>query len=273
MPRFSIFVAPIFALFSSDFYRDVGRNWRGKAFLYLLLLELVCWIPGIVMMTTAINKFVAEEADKLTDQIPPISINKGVAEVKAEQPHYIRLGDPPQIVAILDTTGQVKSLEGTTAHLLLTKHELIVKKNERETQHHDLKEADGVEFDGPTVRGWADKLAVWAPFVFYPLMVFLVFIGRILQALLYSLIGLVLAAMMKPKINYGGILAICLTSLTAPILLGTLLELTHVPLPASGLIGFALAIGYVAFGLAANRDLFTDESLLSPQGFPERQIP
>ena len=41
MPHFSVFTAPLFALFSADFYRDVGRNWRGKAFLYLFLLEIV----------------------------------------------------------------------------------------------------------------------------------------------------------------------------------------------------------------------------------------
>ena len=78
-----------------DTHSDAAGLRRGKAFLYLLLLEMVCWIPGIVMMTTAINKYVAEEGDKLTDQIPPIAIHKGVAEVKADQPHVHRPVERP----------------------------------------------------------------------------------------------------------------------------------------------------------------------------------
>lgn len=264
MPRFSIFTAPLFALISPDFFRDVGHNWRGKAFLYLLFLELLVWIPGMVVMWTGLHKFVADEADKFTQQIPPVSIRNGVVDVKAEQPVYIRAGDPPQDIAILDTTGKVTSLEGTKAQFLLTKNSLVSKKNEFQTQTVDLKDVTEFDIDGPIVRQWIDVAAAWAPFVMYPLMVVICFIGRIFMGLFYSLIGLIINSVTGARLGYGGILAISLVSLTPPILLATLLELTKIELPYAGFIGFTLAIGYIALAINANRSEAQEVSL--PQG-------
>jgi len=38
MKRHSVFQAPFLAFGSGSLYRDVGRNWKGVAFGYLLLL-------------------------------------------------------------------------------------------------------------------------------------------------------------------------------------------------------------------------------------------
>lgn len=264
MPRFSIFTAPLFALISPDFYRDVGRNWRGKAFLYLLFLELLVWIPVTAVWFTGIHKFIADEADKFTQQIPPVSIRNGVVDVKAEQPVYIRAGDPPQDIAILDTTGKVTSLEGTKAQFLLTKNSLVSKKNEFQTQTIDLKEVEEFDIDGPTVRRWIDVGADWLPFLFYPFIVVISFILRIILALIYSLIGLIINSVTGAQLSYGGILAICIVSLTPPILLKTLLELTKTELPGAWFIGFTLAIGYIALAINANRSEAQEVSL--PRG-------
>ena len=124
MAQYSIFAAPFLALGSLSFYRDVGRDWRGKSFFYLLLLELACWLPLMLLFASAAREWLAGDGKKLTDQLPPISIQKGVVTTAVPQPHYIRFDG--EVVAIIDTTGEVKSLEGTTAKALLKKSELIV---------------------------------------------------------------------------------------------------------------------------------------------------
>src|SRR5262245_39205726 len=44
--QFSHFVAWILAPFLvGALYRDVGRNWRGIGFWYLVLVLTICWIP------------------------------------------------------------------------------------------------------------------------------------------------------------------------------------------------------------------------------------
>jgi len=252
MSQYSIFTAPVLALVSRDFYRDVGRNWRVKSFVYLFLLEIVAWIAGIVVMSSMIADFVAKEAGAITDQIPPIAVKNGIVTADVEQPHFIRAGNPPEVVAILDTTGEVTSLEGTTAHVLLMEKELIVKQKDSETRHYKLDKVDELAFDGKMIQTWLDDFGRWLPWVLYPVVVVFGFIGRVILGLIYSVIGLIIARLTSARITYGGILSIGLAAQTAPILLGVALGLLQFTLPFAGFVGFALAVGYMAFGIGAN---------------------
>jgi hypothetical protein len=265
MPHYSVFTAPLFALFSTDFYRDVGRNWRGKAFLYLLLVELLVWLPATYLIGAGLKKFIHDEADNFSKQIPPIKIKDGVANVEGPQPVFIRLGDTPQDFIAIDTTGET-TFENTSAQILLTRNKLYVKQ-EFQTRVHDLKEFGEVSIDGPTVKKFLEEFAGWGPYAMYPLLVFVGYVGVLILSILMSLVGLIINGMLSARLEYGAILAVSMVALTAWFWLSTVRDLAGMGehMGMTTLIGLGLTVGYIAVGISANRG-FTGEDIHLPQG-------
>ncbi len=55
MRRYGIIHAPVLAFYSRAFYRDVGTQWGGLSFLYLMLLLAACWLPFLVTTNATIR--------------------------------------------------------------------------------------------------------------------------------------------------------------------------------------------------------------------------
>jgi len=92
MKRYSIFHAPLLAFGSKSFYRDVGRQWKGVAFGYLILLLVVCWIAPVASIHFGFSNWIDTEAPKIIEQIPAITFNNGKASIDEPQPY--RIVDP-----------------------------------------------------------------------------------------------------------------------------------------------------------------------------------
>ncbi len=119
MKKFSIIHIPVLSFFSKELYIDVGQNWKGVNFLYLLLLLAVCLIPTMIKIHADVTDFVNNEAPVIVNQVPEIAITDGQVSIKETQPYYIKDPDSDKILAIIDTTGQIESLENTDALCLL----------------------------------------------------------------------------------------------------------------------------------------------------------
>src|SRR5687768_15029809 len=138
MKRYHILAPLVLSFYSKGLYQDVGRNWRGKAFLYLLLLIAICWIPGLIQMQADLAKWVDGEGSALVQQMPRITITNGEASTDVETPYFIKDPKTGKPVIIIDLTGQFTSLKGSEAMVLLTQKQFMVRKNERETRVYDL---------------------------------------------------------------------------------------------------------------------------------------
>ena len=92
-----------------------------------------------------------------------------------------------------------------------------------------------------------------APLAF-PFAVLGSFIYRVLQALLYGLIGLLFANSLKAKLDYSATLRLAVVAVTPAIWLATLLELTGESLPYFWILSFVLAMAYLFYGVKANTE-------------------
>ena len=253
MRHFSLFSALYYSFFSRSLFADVGRSWGAKAFVYLLLLVALSWIPFMFGVVRGWSAFLENEAPEIIEQIPPITIKNGQVTADVEQPHLVKTSEPDEVFAIIDTTGQIKSLEGTSALLLLTDSQLIARKNDAETRAYDLSAVQDFYMDGPEAEKWLRLFGTWGLVFLYPAAVLGSYVYRLVQALFYSLFGLMIARGLQCKLLYGNILKVMVVALTPAIVLKTLLGMLGVSFPFSWILYFLIAMSYLTFGLSATR--------------------
>lgn len=238
------------AFHSRAFYREVARDWKGRGFLLLVLVLAVLWIPTMVHFHVSAMADFQKELNEIADQIPPIRIKNGHVTVDAELPYVIT--DPKgKEVAILDTTGNYTSLEGKEARLLLTENRLHFRNNQQQIRIHDLSKVEHFELTSDRAKSWIATFRQWLAFILYPIALAFSVVWRIVQALVYALIGVILANSLKMPLKYGSLLQLSLVAMIPALVFKTVFQASGLRFPLMSLVGVALVIGYLAFGIKA----------------------
>jgi len=254
MNRYPVVSGLLLSWFHRDFYRQVGKNWRGRVFGYLFLVEMFCWALLCAHYHVQFSRWVREEAPKLIQQVPHITIDQGVASVDADQPYRIVDPDhPDSVLFVIDTTGQVTELTDDIRGGLMTRDKVYVRQRGsfRETRVYDLSEIPHYDLDSETVSGWLETIRKWALWVFFPFAVIGGVIYRLVLALIYSLIGLIINGFLAARQSFGGVFAISVMAMTPMMLIKTVKMLTGMTIPVFWGISFAVTVGFLAFGLFA----------------------
>ena len=251
MRRYRIFQAPVMAFFSPSFYRDVGLQWKGTGFSYLLLLLAICWVPTFIQFQLSVSDYVENKAPALTSQIPPIRIIKGEAAVDVIQPYKIIDPDSGTVLALIDTTGKTVSLEETEARALLRRTEVIFKKSDIETRSFNFKSIDHFTLDQQRVSGWLAVFRSYGAVVFFPFAVVGSFAFRIVQVLIYAAIGLLFAKWCKTNLSYQPLLRLSVMAVTPVIIVSTAVGIAGVEIPLRSLLYFIGAMVYLFLGVNA----------------------
>lgn len=255
MRRYSIFHAPVLSFFSKAFYSDVCHRWKGVGFAYMLLLLIVCWIAPMIKVHMSFSDFVDNEAPKIVSQIPTIRIVNGKASIRKPQPYRITDPDTGQVLAVIDTHGFIKSLDDTSAVVLVKRTEAIFRKNEFETQTFSFREIERFTLSRGMITGWLVTAKKFVAPVLYVPAVLGAFVFRILQALIYACIGLLFAYWCKTKCTYASLLRLSVMAVTPGIIIETILDVAGVNVPFAFLWCFLAAMFFLFFGVkAASQD-------------------
>lgn len=251
MRRYSIFHVPVMSFYSKALYRDVGLQWKGVGFAYLLLLLGFCWLPGFVRFQLGLSDFADNRAQKVISQMPRISIVGGEATVEAPQPLHVTDPETGQVLVIIDTTGTITSLAETEARVLVNRTEAAIKKNEIETRIVSFREINEFTVDQARVTGWLNMVRKFAAPVLYPPAVLGSFAYRVIQLLIYAAIGLLFASWCKSTLSYASLLRLAAVAVTPCIITNTVLGAAQVEIPVPGLWYFLISMGYLFFGVKA----------------------
>ena len=212
--RYSLFHPLVLSFYSADLYKEVAATWRARAFVYLLLLLALCWLPITVKLNQSLAEYVKTEVPEIAAGIPTITISHGEVFIDAPQPHVIYEPSSGQELAILDTTGQVTSLDGMEARLLLTKTSLVYAKSQYETRSWDLSEVEDFVLDEELVLWFFDLLSSWLVVLLYPLAVAASYIFRLALVPFYGGIGLLLSSILKTKLAFLNLCALAIVAMT-----------------------------------------------------------
>jgi len=252
MKKFGFFQTLIGSFYNPETYRDAVNSTKGKTFAYLLFLVLLCAIPLIVAIVTGLNNFMKEDGKFVVDQLPEITISNGIASMDAESPYFIKskAGETLFVIDLSDSSS-INELQGS-AKVLLTKNKLIAQQKENETRTYDLSGIRDFTLNAQKIYDWFGYAWLFYILIFI-LMVLLLYIYRLIQALFNALLGLIISSLMKINLDFTSLLYITMVAITPVAILASIIWATDLQIPAKGWLGFILALGYISFGIMANK--------------------
>lgn len=250
--RYSTVQALYLSFFSRPFYRDVAENWRGMAFLYLLLLLGICWIPTMFKFQGYLNHYISIEAPKIIGQVPEIRIVAGKVSIAAPVPFLIKDPDTGTVLMIIDTSGETMSLDGTDARMLLARDRLVMRSGAHETRSFDLSWVEDLTITRQKLFEWAELLRRRIALFIYPLALLFSYIYRICQGLLYAFAAILLARTLGLSLSYGASLSLSLVSLTPAVIANTLYNYVDLAIPLWWMLSLALSLAYLWFAVTSN---------------------
>lgn len=256
MKKFQLWQAPLLSFFSTEFYRDLGQNWKGLGFLYLFIIALISGVSqAIPEYLSTKNQVDNGIIGVLIEQFPTISINDGKLSLVGEVPYYISDPDSGQSIICFDTGAQSNaSPRDNNCLVLVTAEGLSIDSGTEDIQRISFKGMDHFEMNKTELAKYMAVAPVLLGVFRFLTASSLTTISSILAALTYSLVGLLICKMINIPLAYAGILRISSIALGTAIILDTIVKVTdvHIPFWYTGLWTLAIPAAYVMFGVGAN---------------------
>jgi hypothetical protein len=250
--RFSYFHALFLSFSSKELYRDVGRNWSGIGFAYLLFLLAVSWVPLVAKVHLGFQQFLRDSAPKLTAQLPAIHISNGQMQTDPPGRHEIKDPETGKVFCIIDAGIKGVPDELPEDGIVLTRTKLIVRQaGQQQTRIQDLTNVKEFSMTRDDAARWLRVFGQWLAVVFYPFALLFSFLYRIVQALVYAAIGTLFAQTAGVSLEYGVLLRLAAVAVTPAVLVDTLRDLAGVPIPYWWLLCFVIAMFYLHFAVRA----------------------
>lgn len=250
--RYRIYHSLYMSFYSKDLYRDAACNWKGFAYTYLLFVLTLCTLVSAFEMQHQVSEFVDHSAVALVHQIPNVSIDSGEIFVDGKQPCVIVDPDTGKELAILDTTGQVTSLEDTEALILLTHNQLMYRKSARETRIIDLSGIEELQINHQRIYAWLEFIRQWLTLAVAPFLLIGSFFYRLFQVLFYALVAWIMAKVIHTELAFHGLVSIAVVGITPALILLLGTEMLGIAPPQARFLSFLITTGFLYFGVRAN---------------------
>lgn len=223
-------------------YRFFIRQRPGKAVVYLLLLSLILGVASLIPLVVDFNNAISGFITDFDKSVPNFTFENGKLSVEGNMPIILGEGNSTVIIDTSDRTDE--SVLGNYDNAILITSDRMIQKTYANRQVTNFSLMQGVKFDRESVKRVL-------PFIKF-LSVFIIIFGSIFficakffSALIVSLIGLIINAVRGTALPYSDVFKISVYSLTLPLLIGTLINLTGVNIPYLYLIFYLIAIVYV----------------------------
>jgi hypothetical protein len=256
--------------FSPKFYKEISHQPFARSFGYLVLLVLAISLVLSVKYTFDTRETIQKTAEwlntefakKLPEFLPEINIKNGEVSSPAQQPLVHKW---KEFAFVLDTTGNVTSVEEYKNSILITKHKFIVKYtedgNRPKIDEYDLSkiksfklapgEKEGefitLNFEGQEFSLTEKTIVKWLHVlekILFPVMIvglfFRYLVAKFIHLFLFSLFSLIINNVNNVKLKYDNLLNIGVFAMTPPVVFAVLAGVLDFKLPLSGLIYIGL---------------------------------
>lgn len=249
------------AFYSMDLYREVGRQWVGMGFGYLLFVISIFSLPIVIAAIIYTNMMTLDapfDANYLINQVPEITITKGELSVKVPEPYYIKDKDGDEL-AVIDTAHPVtdwsaQMKEKTLFAVVGKKQYLFNEQDKNKKTLYDIPETMTTVFTNSDVRIWAGKALSysWLAILFAtPFMILGFFLFRIVAAFLYGICGKIISLILRAELSYWDCVRLASVASTVVLFLSFLAMPLHINL--SAWTYFAINLLYLFFAVKANK--------------------
>jgi hypothetical protein len=249
--------APYLAFFSLPFYQDVARRWGGLALTYLLLLLAVTWLPNFWRLNAIAENFRQNDLPPILEQVPRLEIMGGEVKADVKMPHRIIDPKTKETLVVIDTSATEDDFDRLNTAVLITKDKLIANRNTF-SRSLNLSDLEGVVIAKESLGQFIDSSIRWTRTLAYPMLVLNSWGYRFFQALLFGVLGLMIANTIQVQLSYAALVRLSIIGLTPVILIRTLLDFFSISLPLWWLVAFAITVIYLYQAIKANQGVTTE---------------
>jgi hypothetical protein len=257
MKQYHLLQALYMSFYSKKLYQDVASNWGGYALLYLLLLLVLSWIPVTYYAQRNLVQSYTIYSDGLIAQIPELVVKDGKLSTPQPRPYFINIAgdeDHSHLTMVIDTTGQYQDLQQTHTNFLITENKIITQKNANEIRINTFPKNLNLTIIPKDINIIIKRIISYAWVVFFITMVFLSFVFRLIQAIIYSLLGEIFAMLFSTRIAFVSMMQISLVAITPAVVIDTVLTVFNIHFQQQLLYYFLLSILYLFYGILANKE-------------------
>ena len=234
------FLSKIFqSIYSPSFYKSLRKQSLSQAIKYFVLLCLVLSaLFSVALIIPFINELKAFFYSVKTEypQNLEVQVNKGIVKTNVKEPYTIALpGQSEELknLAVIDTKTpfSLDKFDKYGAYIWVTKDSLFVRQHPGDVRAVSLKEVDNFKVNKSVVSNLVDKVSSFMPLIGLVAFVFILIVWYILtlfnfvKVFLVALVIWLLSKMMPERLTYKQSYAIGLYTITAGLLLSTLLLL------------------------------------------------
>jgi hypothetical protein len=253
MSHSRLFEIPTGAWYSIPLYQEVASRWTGLNALYLFLFLLISWFPWVVKEQGDLNKFAEEWVEPLISEFPRFGISSGKLWVDGEPRRTISDPKTGRPLLLIDTTGQTLSLVGLSIPALVTADSFIMRNEsgveEKMSFSHLPNRAVTSQELKRFVADWIPSLLWYS----YPFFLIGSFLFRIIQVFLLAGVGLIVCPLLETDLPLPALIRISVLAITPAMILRTLCNVLEITIPFCNLLLTLVTIGYLVFGISANR--------------------
>jgi len=267
-PNYGRLNALYMAFYSRKLYADVGMRWRGLGLTYMLLLVAIFAIPLSLYLINKLNDFYDDQLLYPLTHLPTIVIQDGQVQFDKPMPYFVK-NDKGDIIAAVDTTGQIKTITNKYPQLrvLITKDKIFyhqpsvaffnseqnAKVAQFPVQEQSLKNQENAIISGSDLAGIPGITHL--KFIFdifvYPALTGFVYSVFACMLLAFALLGQLFAkAIFKHEISYSQSARLMMVASTPVIALYFVVIGFGLALPGgSGIINAAVLAIYFSYGI------------------------
>jgi hypothetical protein len=235
------------------FYRSIKDNRFSKSFVYLLLLFLIIYFINGTRIFVGTRVLIYDMAVHLNENVPEFRLENGEFTFEGDMPYYFS-STTNEFFAV-DTTGQVteSALKDVETGILITRDKVFVKRSKLETREFSLAELEGFKFTKSDVLESIPKLS-WIVLIFIVFGFIFALGWKLLNAVILSLLGIAVNAVLKGGLKFNNLLNISIYVLTLPMLVQLAVNLYGYPIPGFGYIYWAISILYLDLAIKSCKD-------------------
>jgi hypothetical protein len=89
--------------------------------------------------------------------------------------------------------------------------------------------------------------------IIFAFMAIAFFIYRLVQAIVNGVFGLIISSILKVTLDFTSLMYIAMVAITPVAIIASIIWATGIQIPLKGWLGFILALGYLSFGILANK--------------------
>ena len=252
--NFTYYLTLIFkSFYSKADYARISVNGRHfRKWLYLLLITFLAFLPGFIRTSIMLKQFLNNEYTVLVSQVPEINVVGGKAFSEVEQPFFLSFPEIKEYIFVLDTTGEIRSLDDVNAYVLMTEDKLYLRSTDNEIRIYDLAQLGGYfSFDSYKLLDMGDNF--YTAFIILSILLapLFIFIFRMLLIFLASLLFSVFKIGRENALDITEIIPVACAAITPSIIFRALANVIPVEIKGAFFISLLIFFGFLSFGIVS----------------------